>query len=231
VSDSTADNIYLTNGASEAVRLCYSALLRNSNDGILIPIPQYPLYSALLTLNGGELLPYYLDESKNWGLDVEGLHDKVREAKSLGFCPRAMVVINPGNPTGQIMSREDLESIVRICHDENIMIMADEVYQENIYKEGKEFISLRRVLHEMGSPYSEEVELISMNSVSKGMLGECGLRGGYMETKNLSSRAEQIFYKLKSIELCSNTIGQVAVDLMVDPPVDGRETAECNEIY
>ena len=207
VEDATAENIYLTNGASEAVRLAFSALLRNSNDGILIPIPQYPLYSALLTLNGGELLPYYLDESRGWGLDVEGLHAKVRQAKDDGFCPRAMVVINPGNPTGQIMSREDLEAIVRVCHQENIMVLADEVYQENIYKEGKEFISIRKVLNEMGSPFSEEVELISMNSVSKGMLGECGLRGGYMETHNLSNRAEQILYKLKSIELCSNTVG------------------------
>ena len=88
------------------------------------------------------------------------------------------------------MSREDLEAIMRICHEENIMVLADEVYQENIYKEGKEFVSMRKVLHEMGSPFSEEVELISMNSVSKGMLGECGLRGGYMETHNLSNRAE-----------------------------------------
>ena len=105
------------------------------------------------------------------------------------------------------MGREDLESIIRMCHEEDILIMADEVYQENVYKTGKEFISMRRVLHEMGEPYSHEVELISMNSVSKGMLGECGLRGGYMETHNLSSRAEKILYKLKSIELCSNTIG------------------------
>ena len=70
-----------------------------------------------------------------------------------------------------------------------------------------------------------------MNSVSKGMLGECGLRGGYMETYNLSNRAEQIFYKLKSIELCSNTAGQVAVDLMVNPPLVGRESAECVDLY
>ena len=88
------------------------------------------------------------------------------------------------------MSREDLENIVRMCHEENIMILADEVYQENIYKEGREFISMRRVMHEMGEPYSNEVELISTNSTSKGMLGECGLRGGYMETYNLSNRAE-----------------------------------------
>ena len=66
---------------------------------------------------------------------------------------------------------------------------------------------MRRVLNEMGAPFSEEVELVSMNSVSKGVLGECGLRGGYMETHNLSNRAEQILYKLKSIELCSNTAG------------------------
>jgi len=129
------------------------------------------------------------------------------------------------------MSREDLEAIIRICHAENILIMADEVYQQNVYKEGKEFISLRRVLHEMGPPFSEEVELVSMNSVSKGVLGECGLRGGYMETYNLSNRAEQILYKLKSIELCANTIGQLAVNLMVDPPHLGRESTECVELY
>ena len=108
VADANPDNIYLTNGASEAVRTCFQALIRNSNDGILIPIPQYPLYSALLTLGGGELLPYYLDESKNWGLNVEGLHELVDRAKLDGFTPRAIVVINPGNPTGQVMSREDL---------------------------------------------------------------------------------------------------------------------------
>ena len=70
VSDANEESIYLTNGASEAVRLAFRALIRNPFDGILIPIPQYPLYSALLTLYKGELLPYYLDEDKNWGLDI-----------------------------------------------------------------------------------------------------------------------------------------------------------------
>ena len=207
VNDSYANNIYLTNGASEAVRLCFSALLRNANDGVLVPIPQYPLYSALLTLYGGELLPYYLDESRNWGLDIDNMRAMVERAKNDGFTPRSIVIINPGNPTGQIMCREDLQAVIRLCHEENIMILADEVYQENIYKEGREFLSVRKVLHEMGEPFASEVELVSMNSVSKGMLGECGLRGGYMETHNLSNRAEQMFYKLKSIELCANTVG------------------------
>ena len=190
VHDANPESIYLTNGASEAVRLAFQALLRNSNDGILIPIPQYPLYSALLTLGNGELLPYYLDEERNWGLDAEALETLVAKAIDDGISPRAIVVINPGNPTGQIMGREDLQNIIRVCHANNILIMADEVYQENIYKEGKEFLSMRRVLNEMGAPFNDEVELISMNSVSKGMLGECGLRGGYMETYNLSNRAE-----------------------------------------
>ena len=90
---------------------------------------------------------------------------------------------------------------------------------------------MRKVLHEMGEPYSSAVELISMNSISKGVLGECGLRGGYMETHNLSHRAEEALYKLKSIELCSNTPGQIATHLMVDPPQIGRESSECVELY
>jgi len=68
-----SERIYLTNGASEGVRTSFTALIRNPHDGILVPIPQYPLYSALLTLNNAELLPYYLKEEKNWGLDPEGL--------------------------------------------------------------------------------------------------------------------------------------------------------------
>lgn len=69
LSEVDPENIFMTNGASEGVRLGFSSLVRNANDGILVPIPQYPLYSALLTLNGGELLPYYLDEEKGWSLN------------------------------------------------------------------------------------------------------------------------------------------------------------------
>jgi len=90
-----------------------------------------------LTLFNGELLPYYLDEEKNWGLDVKDLHSVVERAKHNGYTPRSIVVINPGNPTGQVMGREDLEAIVKLCHRENILIIADEVYQQNIYKQGK----------------------------------------------------------------------------------------------
>jgi aspartate/methionine/tyrosine aminotransferase len=137
------------------------------------------------------------------------------------------VVINPGNPTGQVLSRENIEGIIMLCHSHSIMILADEVYQNNIYSETQKFISFRQVLAEMGAPYNREVEVISYHSVSKGLLGECGLRGGYMETHNLPQTAEDHLYKLKSIELCSNTAGQMAVHLMVNPPQIGIESKEC----
>jgi aspartate/methionine/tyrosine aminotransferase len=117
------------------------------------------------------------------------------------------VVINPGNPTGQVMGRSDLEQIIKICYEHDIMILSDEVYQTNVYKEGAVFLSMRKVLHELGAPYSKAVELVSFNSISKGMMGECGLRGGYFETHNLSLYAEELLFKMKSIELCGNTIG------------------------
>lgn len=78
----------------------------------------------------------------------------------------------------------------------------------------------------MGEPYSNNIELISLNSVSKGLFGECGLRGGYFETHNLDNYINEMFYKLKSIELCSNTIGQVATLLLVDPPKEGKESSQ-----
>lgn len=85
-----------------------------------------------------------------------------------GVCPRALVVINPGNPTGQVMTVSDLEQIIKICYENNILILSDEVYQTNVYKEGAVFTSMRHVLHEMGAPYNKTVELVSFNSISKG---------------------------------------------------------------
>ena len=138
-----------------------------------------------------------------------------------------MVIINPGNPTGNVLRRGDLEAIIKLAHEHSFMLLADEVYQANIYTDKVPFLSCRKVLAEMGEPYSSEVELISLHSISKGLTGECGLRGGYFETHNLDMFATDILYKLKSIELCANTIGQLAAYLMVSPPKDGVQSSEC----
>lgn len=139
-----------------------------------------------MTLESGTLVPYYLDEENNWGLEPYKLISDINHAISEGTQLRALVIINPGNPTGQVLKQDALEEVLRVCYEESIMVIADEVYQSNIYKEGAEFVSMRKALLEMGEPYASEVELVSMHSISKGFLGECGLRGGYMEVINFS---------------------------------------------
>ena len=123
----------MTNGASEGVRLAMRMVLRNFKQGILIPIPQYPLYSAQITLDGGAMVSYYLEEEKNWGVDIDDIRYRIKNATDVGIDMRAIVVINPGNPTGNVLRRGDIEGIIKISYENNLMIMADEVYQNNIY--------------------------------------------------------------------------------------------------
>ena len=98
-------NVYLTNGASEGVRIAMNLLLRDQTDGVMVPIPQYPLYSALLTMGKGVMVKYFLDEDKGWGINSEDILKRIKNAVDLGIKIRGMVVINPGNPTGNVLSR------------------------------------------------------------------------------------------------------------------------------
>nr|AIT69933.1 alanine transaminase [Ahnfeltiopsis flabelliformis] len=226
------DNIYLTNGASEAVKTILSMLVRDHNDGVLIPIPQYPLYSAAMTAFGGTQVGYYLDEENGWSLNMDELETRLSDARAKGITVRAIVIINPGNPTGQVLSRTNMEDVVAFCEREKLVILADEVYQKNVYIPEKPFISFKKVTHEMGA----DVELASFHSVSKGVMGECGLRGGYMEVVNMDRYIQELIYKVLSVSLCSNIIGQVAIDLMMTPPQPGEPSyelynKEVDEIY
>ena len=186
-------------------------LIQNEKDGIMIPTPQYPIYSALITRCGGQQVPYYLDESKGWGMSLDELERSYKQATDKGIRVRSIVVINPGNPTGQVLEEADLKNVIEFAHDKNIMLLADEVYQKNIYVD-KKFISMRKTLNNMGKPYSNNLELISFHSLSKGLLGEWGLRGGYMELHNIDTFAKSMVYKAKAVGLCSNTIGQSELD-------------------
>ncbi|KAG3049534.1 Alanine aminotransferase 2, partial [Phytophthora idaei] len=219
------EDIYLTDGASPAVQNSLLSLIRDENDAIMAPIPQYPLYSAAIAINGGTLVGYYLDEANTWGLDVDELARAVKEARDAGKTVRAMAVINPGNPTGQCLSEKNIEEIIKFCKKEDILILADEVYQENVYAEGKKFFSFKKVLRDMGKEY-DDVELISFHSTSKGFTGECGRRGGYMELVNIDEGAKDQFYKLMSVNLCSNIEGQLVMGMMTNPPQPGDASYE-----
>jgi len=214
-------NIFLSDGASPAVQTVLKLLIRNEHDGIMIPIPQYPLYSASIPLFHGTQVPYYLDEDKDWGLEVKELRKSIDHGRKKGLDVRALVVINPGNPTGQCLSKQNMADIVKFCVDEGIVLIADEVYQENVYvKEFKPFYSFKNILSGMPSNY-RDMELFSFNSISKGFIGECGKRGGYVEATNIDADALNELYKISSINLCPNSIGQIMMDCMVNPPQPG----------
>ncbi|KAJ1700490.1 hypothetical protein LUZ63_000269 [Rhynchospora breviuscula] len=216
------EDIFLTDGASAAVHMIMQLLIRSENDGILCPIPQYPLYSAAITLHGGTLVPYYLSESNNWGLEVFELKGRLDLARENGISVKAMVVINPGNPTGQVLSESNQQEIVELCRKEGLVLLADEVYQDNVYVKDKKFISFKRIIR---SGYrDDEISVVSFQSISKGYYGECGKRGGYIELCGFREDVKDQIYKVASVNLCSNTTGQILASLIMNPPKPGEES-------
>ncbi|XP_027334296.1 alanine aminotransferase 2, mitochondrial-like isoform X3 [Abrus precatorius] len=219
------DDIFMTDGASPAVHNMMQLLIRSESDGILCPIPQYPLYSASIALHGGSLVPYYLDEATGWGLEIPELKKQLEAAKSKGINVRALVVINPGNPTGQVLAEENQRDIVEFCKQEGLVLLADEVYQENVYVPEKKFHSFKKVSRSMGYG-DKDITLVSFQSVSKGYHGECGKRGGYMEVTGFSPEVREQIYKVASVNLCSNISGQILASLVMSPPKVGDESYE-----
>ena len=212
------DNIYLTDGASKGVQAALRLLLSGPQDGIMVPIPQYPLYSATITLYEGKQVNYYLDEHNDWKLSRQMLEESLAEAKRYDVTVKAIVVINPGNPTGSVLDADNIGMIIDFAKEHGLTILADEVYQENIYKPGDSFTSFAKV---MASMQETDVSLFSFHSTSKGFLGECGHRGGYFEIRNIPADVAAQILKLQSISLCSNLPGQAAVYCMVNPPKAG----------
>ena len=224
--DADPDHIYLTDGASKGVQTALIMLLSSSQDGIMIPVPQYPLYSATITLYGGKQIGYFLDEKSGWALSISMLESSLEEARTKGVQAKAICVINPGNPTGQVLTRDNIAMVIDFAKRHNLTILADEVYQENIYNPGDKFVSFARVMTELGE---KEVSLFSFHSCSKGFLGECGQRGGYMEVRNVPAEIVAQITKLVSVSLCSNLVGQLVTYLMVKPPEPGDPSYETYE--
>ena len=140
-------NIFLSDGASKIIFTVISCIAKTENNlpsGILIPIPQYPLYSACLSYFGIVPIPYYLDEDDDWGFNLEELLHALDLNKGKSV-PRAMVVINPGNPTGQCLQFQLQVRILQFCYEQRLLLLADEVYQDNIYDFSFEWYSFRRV--------------------------------------------------------------------------------------
>ena len=138
--------------------------------------------------------------------EIEGSYRKARDS---GVVPKSLIVINPGNPTGEVLSRKNIEDVIKFCYEQKMVMIADEVYQEVTYD--KPFFAAKKIMHDLGEPYKSGLELVSLSSSAKSIMSECGLRGGYTELCNWDPFALGQFAKLRTIGLCSNVIGQLAV--------------------
>ena len=215
-------NIFLSAGASSGVNTLMNIICSKPETGILVPIPQYPLYTATLAVLNARCVPYYLEERRAWGTDIGAIREACKKAKLEGTDVKAIVVINPGNPTGAILAPEDVRNVLKFAAEEHLVVLADEVYQTNVFI-GK-FTSFKKVLRDLQKEHVgkyDSVELASLNSVSKGMVGECGQRGGYFEFIGFDPEVTAQIYKFVSIQLCAPVVGQCLVEMMVNPPREG----------
>jgi alanine transaminase len=154
------------------------------------------LYTATLSILNARCVPYYLDEAHAWGTDMNVMKESYDKAIAEGTDVRAIVIINPGNPTGASLTEEDVQNVIKFAAERHLVIMADEVYQTNVFI-GK-FHSFKGVLRQMQKDNPgqyDSVELASLNSVSKGMVGECGHRAGYFELVGFDPEVQAQIFK------------------------------------
>ncbi|XP_070989252.1 alanine aminotransferase 2-like [Oncorhynchus clarkii lewisi] len=222
---SSPENIFMTSGSQRSIMQVLKMLADFHNQtslptGVLTAVPTYSSFKMMLQRLGAVIVPYYLDEEQGWAMEVEELRRALQASK--GVCNTvALYVINPGNPTGHVQSRKCIEKVIRFAAEERLFLMADEVYQESVFGEGSEFVSYKKVLSEMGPHLSHTVELASFHSASKGFMGECGLRGGYVELVNLDPAVMKYAYTIFSTDICAPVTGQLALELMANPPRPG----------
>ncbi|XP_041647287.1 alanine aminotransferase 1-like [Cheilinus undulatus] len=216
------EDIIFSTGSHKSLTLVFhlmSSGTGRTQTGVLTPMPCPHSLPPLLDLSGVKLVPYQLVEEREWAVDLDELRQALNVAR--GHCePRAIYISNPGNPTGHVQDKEAMEEVIRFAAVEGLVLLADEVYQDSVFGQDKEFISYKKVLFEMGKPYSESVELVSFHSLSNAYTGECGLRGGYMEVINMQPEVKQY---LKNMQATSSppVLPQLAMELMVNPPEPG----------
>jgi len=193
----TLDDIYLGNGASELITMATNALLDNG-DELLLPMPDYPLWTAATSLSGGTPVHYLCDEANGWMPNLDDIRAKITPKT------KGIVVINPNNPTGVLYSDALLKSIVEIAREHGLVIMADEVYDKVLYD---------GVKHTAMASLSHDVLTLTFNSLSKSYRS-CGYRAGWMvvsgDKKNAADYIEGL-NMLSNMKLCSNVPGQWAI--------------------
>ncbi|MES2512161.1 MAG: pyridoxal phosphate-dependent aminotransferase [Pseudomonadota bacterium] len=193
----TLDDIYLGNGASELIAMATNALL-DDGDELLLPAPDYPLWTASTSLSGGTPVHYLCDENNGWMPDPEDIRARITPRT------KAIVVINPNNPTGVLYSDDLLKKIVDIAREHDLVILADEVYDKVLYDDIK---------HTAIASLSTDVLTLTFNSLSKSYRS-CGYRAGWLVVSGPKKQAQDYIEGLNmlaNMKLCSNVPGQWAI--------------------
>ena len=193
----TVDDVYLGNGASELITMSLNAML-NAGDEVLIPAPDYPLYTASVALSGGTPVHYLCDESSGWFPDIDDIRAKVTSNT------KAIVVINPNNPTGALYPESVLRDIVEVARQHQLIILADEIYDKTLF-DGN--------VHTSIASLADDVLCLTFNGLSKNYRS-CGYRAGWMVVSGEKKHAKDYIEGLNmlaSMRLCSNTPGQLAI--------------------
>ncbi|MEO5860283.1 MAG: pyridoxal phosphate-dependent aminotransferase [Pyrinomonadaceae bacterium] len=203
------DDIYLGNGASELIVMSLNALL-DSGDEILVPAPDYPLWTGAVTLSGGRPIHYICDESNDWLPDLEDIKNKITSRT------RGIVIINPNNPTGALYPESHLKRLVEIARQFGLIVFADEIYDKTLFDDNT---------HTSIASLADDVLFITFNGLSKNYRS-CGYRAGWMIVSGDKSRAGDYvegLNMLASMRLCSNTPGQLAIATALDGRRHGIE--------
>ncbi|MBK1714121.1 pyridoxal phosphate-dependent aminotransferase [Rubrivivax gelatinosus] len=197
VTGVTVDDVYLGNGASELIAMSMNALL-DAGDEVLIPAPDYPLHTAVVSLSGGTPVHYRCDEGSGWLPDLDDIRAKVSPNT------KAIVVINPNNPTGALYPVDLLKDIVEIARQHQLIVFADEIYDKTLY-DGNEHTSIASL--------ADDVLFVTFNGLSKNYRS-CGYRSGWMVVSGEKRYAKDYIEGLNmlaSMRLCANTPGQMAI--------------------
>ena len=198
----TADDVYLGNGVSELIQVAINALL-NDGDEVLIPTPDYPLYTALVGLAGGVPAHYRCDEAADWLPDLDDIRRQVTPRT------RAIFVCNPNNPTGALYPESMLRELLQIAREHNLVVLADEIYDQTLY-DGH--------VHTSVASLADDVLVLTFNGLSKNYRA-CGFRAGWMIVSGDRAAAGDYvegLTMLASLRLCSNTPGQIAIQAALE---------------
>ncbi len=193
----TVDDVYLGNGASELIAMSMNALL-DAGDEVLVPAPDYPLWTASVSLSGGTPVHYLCDEGAEWYPDLDDIRRKITPAT------RAIVIINPNNPTGALYPEPLLRELVEIARQHKLIVFADEIYDKTLY-DGN--------VHTSIASLADDVFFVTFNGLSKNYRA-CGYRAGWMVVSGNKRQARDYIEGLNmlaSMRLCANTPGQLAV--------------------